>query len=297
MILRCDDRDFELICAIINDGTQAYRGIIPADRWTEPYMSREELRRQIDEGVVFWGDEEAGTLVAVMGIQPVQDVTLIRHAYVRTTSQQRGIGARLQSHLRGLASGPVLIGTWADAVWAIHFYERHGFQLVSAQEKDRLLRKYWTIPDARLKPRWFWRIRSGGKLSDKAQGSWGTASCCFRRERLLKLARSDHCRQAWKVLVNQALVELRVEIGAAVFDDDEAIVAVQGSQKSRQHHAAGRHAEQDQRLDISGAQEQIEIGPGKCADPALRDHQIARGRCQRGMYRTALPLEKLLVPG
>src|SRR5580704_1620491 len=150
MMRCCDDRDFELIWAIINDGAQAYKGIIPADRWTEPYMSREELRRQIDAGVVFWGYEESGTLAAVMGIQQVQDVTLIRHAYVRTSSQKRGIGAQLLSHLRGLTSAPVLIGTWADAVWAIQFYEKSGFQLVGPQEKDRLLRKYCSIPECQI---------------------------------------------------------------------------------------------------------------------------------------------------
>jgi GNAT superfamily N-acetyltransferase len=150
MIRRCDDRDFDLIWAIINDGAQAYRGIIPADRWTEPYMSREKLRREIDDGVVFWGYEEVATLAGVMGIQPVQDVTLIRHAYVRTSSQKRGIGAHLLSHLRELASGPVLIGTWADAAWAIRFYERHGFQMVSPKRKDELLKKYWTIPERQI---------------------------------------------------------------------------------------------------------------------------------------------------
>ena len=150
MIRHCDDRDFDLIWAIINDGAQAYKGIIPADRWTEPYMSREKLRHEVEEGVVFWGYEEAGTLVAVMGLQQVEDVTLIRHAYVRTSSQKRGIGGLLLSHLRGLASGPVLIGTWADAVWAIHFYERNGFQIVSPQDKDRLLKKYWTIPERQI---------------------------------------------------------------------------------------------------------------------------------------------------
>jgi GNAT superfamily N-acetyltransferase len=150
MIRCCDDRDFELIWAIINDGAKAYKGIIPADRWTEPYMSCEELRRQIDEGVVFWGYEEAGTLAAVMGIQHVQDVTLIRHAYVRTSRQKRGIGAQLLDHLRGLTSGPVLIGTWAAAVWAIQFYKKYGFQLVGSYEKDRLLRKYWTIPERQI---------------------------------------------------------------------------------------------------------------------------------------------------
>ena len=150
MMRCCDDRDFELIWAIINDGAKAYKGTIPADRWTEPYMSRQELRRQIDEGVVFWGYEESGTLEAVMGIQQVYDVTLIRHAYVRTSSQKRGIGGHLLSHLRELASGPILIGTWAAAVWAIEFYERHGFQMVSPQEKERLLKRYWTIPERQI---------------------------------------------------------------------------------------------------------------------------------------------------
>jgi GNAT superfamily N-acetyltransferase len=150
MIRRCDSRDFEPIWAIINDGAQAYKGIIPADRWTEPYMSQEKLQHEIDDGVIFWGYEEAGTLVAVMGIQQVQDVTLIRHAYVRTTSQKRGIGALLLSHLRKMANNPVLIGTWADAAWAIRFYERYGFQIVALDEKHRLLKKYWTVPDRQI---------------------------------------------------------------------------------------------------------------------------------------------------
>jgi N-acetylglutamate synthase-like GNAT family acetyltransferase len=150
MIRRCDDRDFELIWTIINDGAQAYKGIIPADRWTEPYMSREKLQHEIEGGVVFWGYEQTGSLIGVMGIQGVQDVTLIRHAYVRTSSQKRGVGARLLSHLQGLANGPVLIGTWADAVWAIHFYERYGFQIVDHREKVRLLKMYWTIPERQM---------------------------------------------------------------------------------------------------------------------------------------------------
>jgi GNAT superfamily N-acetyltransferase len=150
MIRRCDGRDFELIWAIINDGAQAYKGIIPTDRWTEPYMSTEKLQHEIDEGVVFWGYEEAGTLAGVMGLQQVQDVTLIRHAYVRTSSQKRGIGAYLLSQLRELANGPVLIGTWADAVWAIRFYEKYGFQRVGPEEKNRLLKKYWTIPERQI---------------------------------------------------------------------------------------------------------------------------------------------------
>jgi len=150
MIRRCDDRDFEVIWAIINVGAQKYKGIIPADRWTEPYMPREKLRHEMEDGVVFWGYEDAGALVGVMGLQEVQDVTLIRHAYVRGNSQKRGIGGHLLAHLRGMASRPVLIGTWADAVWAIRFYEKNGFQMVGAREKDRLLKKYWTIPERQM---------------------------------------------------------------------------------------------------------------------------------------------------
>ena len=150
MIRRCDDRDFESIWAIINDGSQAYKGIIPADRWTEPYMSSEKLRHEMDDGVVFWGYEDDGELAGVMGIQPVQDVTLIRHAYVRTSSQKQGIGARLLSHLREMADRPVLIGTWADAAWAIRFYERYGFEIVGSEEKNRLLKRYWTVPERQI---------------------------------------------------------------------------------------------------------------------------------------------------
>jgi N-acetylglutamate synthase-like GNAT family acetyltransferase len=150
MIRRCDHRDFESIWTIINDGAQAYRGTIPEDRWTEPYMSRENLQHEIDKGVLFWGCQDDGTLIGVMGLQEVQDVTLIRHAYVRSGSQKQGVGSQLLSHLRELTNDPVLVGTWADAVWAIHFYERHGFRMVSAEEKDRLLKKYWRIPERQV---------------------------------------------------------------------------------------------------------------------------------------------------
>jgi N-acetylglutamate synthase-like GNAT family acetyltransferase len=150
MIRRCDERDFELIWTIINDGAQAYRGIIPADRWTEPYMSREKLQHEIDDGVVFSGFEEAGSVAGVMGLQQVQDVTLIRHAYVRTSSQNLGIGARLLLHLLPLASEPVLIGTWASASWAIRFYERYGFRIVDHHEKNRLLKRYWNVPERQI---------------------------------------------------------------------------------------------------------------------------------------------------
>jgi GNAT superfamily N-acetyltransferase len=150
MIRRCEDRDFELMWAIINDGAQAYKGIIPADRWTEPYMSREKLRHEMSDGVVFWGYDLDGTLAGVMGLQDILDVTLVRHAYVRTSSQKQGIGAQLLAHLRQMTSRPVLIGTWADAVWAIRFYERHGFQVVGPEEKTRLLKKYWNVPDRQV---------------------------------------------------------------------------------------------------------------------------------------------------
>jgi GNAT superfamily N-acetyltransferase len=113
-------------------------------------MTREELRHEIDEGVIFWGDEEDGKLKGVMGIQDVQDVTLIRHAYVRTAERNKGIGSKLLSHLRRITARPILIGTWADAVWAIRFYEKHGFRLVSTEEKNRLLRKYWRIPERQV---------------------------------------------------------------------------------------------------------------------------------------------------
>ena len=125
-------------------------------------MPKEELRHEIDDGVVFWGYEEDGELVGVMGIQQVQDVTLIRHAYVRTAQRNQGIGRRLLSRLRTLTERPILIGTWADAVWAIRFYEKHGFRRVSPEEKVRLLKKYWSIPERQVEtsvvlagPRWF----------------------------------------------------------------------------------------------------------------------------------------------
>jgi len=147
MIRCCDGRDFQDIWTIINDGARAYEGVIPVDCWTLPYMSRDKLRAEIDDGVTFWGYEENGTLNAVMGIQQVENVTLIRHAYVRTSSQNCGIGGRLLSHLQTLASGPILIGTWADAAWAIRFYEKHGFQILTPEQKRRLLMRYWKVPD------------------------------------------------------------------------------------------------------------------------------------------------------
>ncbi len=146
MIRQCNDRDFEIIYSIINDAARVYKAVIPEDRWKEPYMSGDELKHEIDQGVVFWGYEEDGELIGVMGIQHIQDVTLIRHAYVRTARQHQGVGKKLLSKLRRQTRRPILIGTWADAVWAIRFYEKNGFRPVSSEEKDRLLKKYWSIP-------------------------------------------------------------------------------------------------------------------------------------------------------
>ena len=150
MIRDCVSTDFEAIYEIINDAAQAYRGIIPPDRWHEPYMPREELREEIAAGVAFLGYEQDGELAGVMGIQDIQDVTLIRHAYVRTAQRSRGIGGELLARIMDDAVRPVLIGTWADAVWAVRFYERHGFKVVSTQEKERLLRKYWSVPGRQI---------------------------------------------------------------------------------------------------------------------------------------------------
>ncbi len=150
MIRPCNHADFDTIFSIINEAAEAYRGIIPADRWHEPYMPEEDLRHDIQSGVRFWGYEDDGELVGVMGIQNVQDVTLIRHAYVRTAKRGRGIGGKLLAELRKMTDRPILIGTWAAATWAIRFYQKHGFRLVTPEEKDRLLKKYWSIPERQV---------------------------------------------------------------------------------------------------------------------------------------------------
>ena len=162
MIRVCIDDDFEAILQIINDAAEAYRGIIPVDRWHEPYMPREELRAEVSAGVAFLGYEKGDELGGVMGTQDVQDVTLIRHAYVRTAQRGQGIGGELLDRIMDQAAKPVLIGTWADAVWAVRFYENHGFKVVSTQEKETLLRKYWNVPDRQIETsvvladqRWF----------------------------------------------------------------------------------------------------------------------------------------------
>lgn len=132
--------------AIVNEAAQAYRGVIPADRWHEPYMPADELANEIAAGVVFWIAEEDGRVLGVMGIQDKGDVALVRHAYVVPLQQRSGVGTKLLRHVESLAGKPVLIGTWAAASWAIAFYRRNGFRVVSTENKDRLLRKYWSIP-------------------------------------------------------------------------------------------------------------------------------------------------------
>src|SRR5215813_2456303 len=146
MIRRCVDADFAAIESVINEAAQAYRGVIPADCWHEPYMTASALEAEIGAEITFWGWEDCGALVGVMGIQQVRDVALIRHAYVRTAHQGRGIGAALLTYLADRTTGSLLVGTWAAAEWAIRFYQRHGFRLVSAADKDRLLSTYWSIP-------------------------------------------------------------------------------------------------------------------------------------------------------
>ena len=150
LIRRCDDRDREAILEIINAAAAAYRGVIPADRWHEPYMSVAEFDTECAAGVVFSGEQADGQLRGVMGIQDVADVQLIRHAYVAPAAQGRGIGGALLEHLMRDRTGPVLVGTWAAAEWAIGFYRRHGFVQVSDNEKTRLLRRYWTIPERQI---------------------------------------------------------------------------------------------------------------------------------------------------
>ncbi|MBW2675052.1 MAG: GNAT family N-acetyltransferase [Deltaproteobacteria bacterium] len=150
MIRRCVRSDFESIREIINDAAQAYCGIIPPDRWHEPYMSAGELSNEIRDGVIFWGAERDGGLAAVMGIQDRAEVTLIRHAYVRTQIQGQGIGTALLHHLEEMTNQPILVGTWADATWAVSFYRKNGYTLVTKEEKGLLLRRYWHIPDRQV---------------------------------------------------------------------------------------------------------------------------------------------------
>jgi GNAT superfamily N-acetyltransferase len=146
----CREEEQEAILAIVNAAAEAYRETIPADRWHEPYMDASELAEEIASGVAFWGYEDEGALIGVMGIQPVGDVDLIRHAYVVPGSQGRGIGRELLVHLRGLSERRMLVGTWAAAEWAIRFYRRNGFEQVSPERKTTLLKTYWSIPERQI---------------------------------------------------------------------------------------------------------------------------------------------------
>lgn len=146
----CRGDEIAAVLAIVNAAATAYRGAIPSDCWHEPYTSADEIRQEIEAGVEFWGSERDGELIGVMGTQAVRDVDLIRHAYVRPDCQRQGIGATLIGHLRRRSVRRMLVGTWAAASWAIAFYQRHGFELVSSQQKATLLRTYWTIPERQI---------------------------------------------------------------------------------------------------------------------------------------------------
>jgi len=161
MIRKCTEQDLPGMYGIINDAAQAYKGVIPEDRWHEPYMSIEELKHEIEDGVEFWGYEETGDLIGVMGLQDKGDVFLLRHAYVRTSSRNRGIGTKLLHHLEQMVNKPILVGTWTDATWAIRFYEKNGYRRLSRPKTERLLKKYWRIPERQVvtsvvlaNPRW-----------------------------------------------------------------------------------------------------------------------------------------------
>jgi GNAT superfamily N-acetyltransferase len=149
-IRRCRDDERDAILAIVNAAAEAYRGVIPADRWREPYMPLDELESEIAAGVSFWGYEVDGALVGIMGTQAVRDVDLIRHAYVSPAGQGQGVGGALLEQLARSTTRRMLVGTWAAAEWAIRFYQRHGFELVSPERKTALLETYWTIPERQI---------------------------------------------------------------------------------------------------------------------------------------------------
>jgi GNAT superfamily N-acetyltransferase len=150
LIRRCRDEERPAMLAIVNAAAEAYRGVIPADRWREPYMDAAELDGEIATGVTFWGYEADGVLAGVMGIQPVRDVDLIRHAYVSPEAQGRGVGGALLEHVTRAADRPILVGTWAAAEWAIRFYRAHGFEPVGPERTAALLKTYWSIPDRQI---------------------------------------------------------------------------------------------------------------------------------------------------
>ena len=151
MIRKLANTNLQEIITVINDAATAYIGKIPSDRWKEPYMATHELKEEIQNGVQFYGYVENNNLIAVMGIQPVNEVTLIRHAYTLTSHQRKGIGEKLLKHLLILAQTErILVGTWETAFWAIKFYENYGFRLLSREETNKMLKKYWNIPQRQV---------------------------------------------------------------------------------------------------------------------------------------------------
>jgi GNAT superfamily N-acetyltransferase len=161
----CRDDERPAILAIVNAAAEAYRGVIPPDRWHEPYMPADELDEEIGDGVVFWGYEAGGELAGIMGIQPVGDVDLIRHAYVLPDRQREGIGGTLMQQLARSATRRMLVGTWAAAGWAIAFYQRHGFELLPREEGAALLRRYWAIPERQIETSMVLSRRPGNRPS------------------------------------------------------------------------------------------------------------------------------------
>jgi len=149
-VRRCVPEERERILEIVNAAAEAYRGVIPEDCWHEPYMPASQLDREIAAGVSFFGYDVDGSLIGVMGIQPLDDVDLIRHAYVWPDSQGGGVGGELLRTLRRVSTKPMLVGTWAAADWAIRFYRRRAFELVGDERTASLLRRYWTIPDRQI---------------------------------------------------------------------------------------------------------------------------------------------------
>ena len=168
LIRKSREADSAAMLAIVNAAAQAYRGVIPADRWHEPYMPRDELEKEIADGVIFWVAEEDARLLGVMGIQDKGEVALVRHAYVTPTLQRKGVGTSLLRHVQGLTGKPVLIGTWAAASWAIEFYRRNGFTVVPNTQKDSLLRRYWSIPARQIETS---VVLADGRWMDAQQGA------------------------------------------------------------------------------------------------------------------------------
>ena len=151
MICKLSIVDFQDILTVVNQAATVYKGKIPDDRWKIPYMSAQELKDEIQKGIQFYGLKELDSLIAVMGIQLVNDVTLIRHAYVLTSHQRIGVGEKLLKHLLSLVyTSKVYVGTWEAAGWAIKFYEKHGFRIVLEEAKNKLLKKYWCIPERQI---------------------------------------------------------------------------------------------------------------------------------------------------